>query len=61
MALKNARRKGSERGRKKESGQEFLPAWLPRRPKWPRVAVLVYFPEVVEVLAVCEFALGMLM
>ena len=45
----------------KKSGQEILPASLPRRPKWPTVVVLAYFPEVVEVLAVCEFALGMLM
>jgi hypothetical protein len=29
-------------------------------PKWPAVVVLVYFPEVVDVLAGCEFALGML-
>ena len=44
----------------KKSGQEFLPACPPRRPKWPSVAILVYFPEVVEVLAGCAFALGML-
>jgi hypothetical protein len=53
--------KGEELWYKKESGQESLPATLSPRRKWPRLGVLSYRPEVVEALACCAFALGMLM
>ena len=50
------------RGPKKKAGRNSCPLrCLDGRNGRELLAVLVYFPEVVELLAGCEFALGMLM